>query len=119
MKTLPEEHFDGSRFKSIQFINLKQHAMYNILLISGTRPEIIKLAPLYHALREASWANVQWLHTGQHTDMASQILACFNVVPDMTLQRIGSSLLDFSMGCRQQLEREMAQKTLGIGGCSR
>ena len=84
--------------------------MHNILFVSGTRPEIIKLAPLYHALREASWVNVQWLHTGQHADMADQILACFDVVPDTILQRKGSSLLDFSLGCRQQLETEMTKK---------
>lgn len=84
--------------------------MHNILFVSGTRPEIIKLAPLYHALREASWVNVEWLHTGQHSDMASQILACFDVVPDTTLQRMGNSLLEFSLGCRQQLELEMTKR---------
>ena len=85
--------------------------MNNILFVSGTRPEIIKLAPLYHALKETSWANAQWLHTGQHADMASQILACFDVVPDVKLQRKGSSLLDFSLGCREQLELEMTKRT--------
>ena len=88
--------------------------MQNILFVSGTRPEIIKLAPLYHALQEASWANVQWLHTGQHADMADQILACFDVVPDMKLERVGSSLLEFSLGCRQQLEQEMTKKTWSL-----
>lgn len=78
--------------------------MKNILIVSGTRPEIIKLAPLYHALREASWADVKWLHTGQHDEMAHQILACFDIVPDIELQRKGSSLLEFTVGCRQQLE---------------
>ena len=88
----------------------KHLTMHNILFVSGTRPEIIKLAPLYHAFREVSWVNVQWLHTGQHADMADQILACFDVVPDTMLQRKGSSLLDFSLGCRQQLETEMTKK---------
>lgn len=84
--------------------------MHNILFVSGTRPEIIKLAPLYHAMRSTLWANVQWLHTGQHADMASQILACFDIEPDIILQRVGSSLLEFSTGCRQQLELEVAGK---------
>lgn len=84
--------------------------MHNILLVSGTRPEIIKLAPLYHALRETGWARVQWLHTGQHEEMASHILACFDVVPDITLKRGGSSLLEFSTGCRQQLDAVMTQQ---------
>jgi UDP-N-acetylglucosamine 2-epimerase (non-hydrolysing) len=82
----------------------------DVLLVSGTRPEIIKLAPVYHALRESSWARVSWLHTGQHDEMASQILACFDVEPDIALQRSGSSLLEFGTGCRQQLEAVMLRQ---------
>lgn len=84
--------------------------MHNILLVSGTRPEIIKLAPVYHALRAAPWARVQWLHTGQHDEMARQILACFDVVPDVVLTREGDSLLDFSLGCRRQLDEVMSRQ---------
>lgn len=81
--------------------------MKNVLLVSGTRPEIIKLAPVYHALCTTSWCSVKWLHTGQHSDMADQILACFDIVPDITLHRAGTSLLEFGIGCRQQLESVM------------
>ncbi len=84
--------------------------MHNILIISGTRPEIIKLAPVFQELMKAPWARVEWLHTGQHGEMASQILDCFDVVPDMTLTRAGTSLQDFSTGCRQQLEAVMEQR---------
>lgn len=88
--------------------------MNNILLVSGTRPEIIKLAPVYHALKAAGWAHVQWLHTGQHDDMATQILACFGISPDIRLERAGSSLLAFSTGCRQQLDAVMASRTWSL-----
>lgn len=88
--------------------------MHNILLISGTRPEIIKLAPVYHALRAVRWASVQWLHTGQHDEMAQQILACFDVVPDVSLTRAGASLLDFSIGCRLQLEDVMRRQKYSL-----
>ncbi|MEO6291897.1 MAG: UDP-N-acetylglucosamine 2-epimerase (non-hydrolyzing) [Burkholderiaceae bacterium] len=84
--------------------------MHPILIVSGTRPEIIKLAPLYHALRETPWADVHWLHTGQHADMANQIMACFDITPDIALTRQGSSLLEFSTGCRTQLQAVMAQQ---------
>lgn len=84
--------------------------MNNILLVSGTRPEIIKLAPVYHALKNTDWANVQWLHTGQHEDMATQILQCFDITPDMTLARAGTGLLEFSTGCRQQLDTVMTSR---------
>ncbi|HMF99219.1 MAG TPA: UDP-N-acetylglucosamine 2-epimerase (non-hydrolyzing) [Vicinamibacterales bacterium] len=84
--------------------------MKNILLVSGTRPEIIKLAPVYHVLRAASWARVNWLHTGQHGDMAQQILSCFDIVPDIALRRQGTTLSEFSVGCRWQLEAVMTRQ---------
>jgi UDP-N-acetylglucosamine 2-epimerase (non-hydrolysing) len=84
--------------------------MERILLVSGTRPEIIKLAPVCHALREATWADVQWLHTGQHGDMARQILACFDIVPDLALEREGATLSEFSVGCRRQLDQVLARE---------
>ncbi|WP_283151171.1 non-hydrolyzing UDP-N-acetylglucosamine 2-epimerase [Silvimonas soli] len=88
--------------------------MRDILLVSGTRPEIIKIAPLYHALRSQQWARVYWLHTGQHGEMAQQILACFDITPDITLERRGSSLADFSIGCREQLEAVMLSRAWSL-----
>ncbi|MET0310725.1 MAG: UDP-N-acetylglucosamine 2-epimerase (non-hydrolyzing), partial [Burkholderiaceae bacterium] len=87
--------------------------MQNILLISGTRPEIIKLAPVYHALGELPWASVRWLHTHQHDGMASQIFECFGIEPDISLVREGTTLAEFSTGCRRQLDA-----VLGEGGTS-
>jgi UDP-N-acetylglucosamine 2-epimerase (non-hydrolysing) len=84
--------------------------MEKFLLVSGTRPEIIKLAPVYHALRDASWTEVQWLHTGQHGDMAHQILACFDIVPDISLEREGTTLSEFSVGCRRQLDQVITRE---------
>jgi UDP-N-acetylglucosamine 2-epimerase (non-hydrolysing) len=88
--------------------------MANILMISGTRPEIIKLAPVYHALRESSWARVTWLHTAQHGDMARLILDSFDVKPDIVLQRPGTTLLDFSLACREQLDGVMTQQAWSL-----
>ncbi len=78
-----------------------------ILIVCGTRPEIIKLAPVYHFLRTQDWCDVAWLHTGQHQEMADQILTCFDITPDIVLSRAGSSLSEFSIGCRQQLDAVM------------
>jgi UDP-N-acetylglucosamine 2-epimerase (non-hydrolysing) len=78
--------------------------MKEILLISGTRPEIIKLAPIYHALRDAAWTGVRWIHTGQHGAMARQIFASFDIEPDLSLERQGTSLTDFALGCRRDLD---------------
>jgi UDP-N-acetylglucosamine 2-epimerase (non-hydrolysing) len=39
-------------------------------LIAGARPNFMKVAPLYHALREESWCQSVFVHTGQHYDAA-------------------------------------------------
>ena len=39
-------------------------------LIAGARPNFMKVAPLYHALREESWCRSVLVHTGQHYDTA-------------------------------------------------
>ncbi len=37
-----------------------------IHLIAGARPNFVKIAPLYHALKDCSWCEVKLIHTGQH-----------------------------------------------------
>jgi UDP-N-acetylglucosamine 2-epimerase (non-hydrolysing) len=39
-----------------------------IHLIAAARPNFMKVAPLYHALRAESWCDVSIVHTGQHYD---------------------------------------------------
>ncbi|WP_354004907.1 non-hydrolyzing UDP-N-acetylglucosamine 2-epimerase [Ramlibacter albus] len=77
-------------------------------IVCGTRPEIIKLAPVYHALRAQGWARVVWVHTGQHADMAEHMLGCFDIVPDLRLTRSGAGIEQFSIECRAQLGQLMA-----------
>ncbi len=40
-----------------------------IHLIAAARPNFMKIAPLYHALKKQNWADVQIVHTGQHYDL--------------------------------------------------
>jgi UDP-N-acetylglucosamine 2-epimerase (non-hydrolysing) len=83
--------------------------MKTLLIVCGTRPEIIKLAPVYLYLKQQSWANVLWLHTGQHDEMSKKILACFGIAPDITLVREGTTLSEFSLGLRKQLDIVLEQ----------
>lgn len=89
-------------------------ARHDVLMICGTRPAIIKLAPLYHALMREPWVRVTWLHSGQHAEMARQMLDCFDIRPDIVLERRGASLFDFSQGCRAQLEEVIARRTWSL-----
>ena len=55
------------------------------LACMGTRPEIIKMAPVYQALRERGHT-VEVLHTGQHEAMADALYEFFNISPAARLQ---------------------------------
>lgn len=79
-------------------------------IVCGTRPEIIKLAPVYHALKSREELDVLWVHTGQHADMAADMLRCFGIEPDVRLGRAGASLEAFSVECRTQLDALMARR---------
>lgn len=52
-----------------------------VLLCMGTRPEIIKMAPVYHALLKTSITPVV-LHIGQHGDLARNLYGFFHMPPD-------------------------------------
>jgi len=51
-----------------------------ILIVFGTRPEIIKLAPVIHALKGSF--DVKTLHTGQHVELAEDMIEFFRLKPD-------------------------------------
>ena len=40
-----------------------------IHLIAAARPNFMKIAPLYHALKKEQWATTRIIHTGQHYDL--------------------------------------------------
>ena len=56
-----------------------------ILVIFGTRPEAIKLAPLINRLRENSLFEVKVCNTGQHKDLIIPILNLFKLSIDYEL----------------------------------
>lgn len=58
-----------------------------ILLCFGTRPEAIKMAPLYHELRQAQFDNIEVkvCVTAQHREMLDQVLDFFEIIPDYDL----------------------------------
>ncbi len=56
-----------------------------ILLILGTRPEAIKLAPVYRALREDPRCDVVMAVTGQHRELLTDTLGALGITPDHNL----------------------------------
>lgn len=56
-----------------------------ILVIFGTRPEAIKLAPLINRLRANKFFDVRVCNTGQHKDLISPIVDLFKILVDHEL----------------------------------
>lgn len=54
-------------------------------LVAGTRPEVVKLAPVYQALSRIAGVRVRWVATGQHGQLADQALEVFGIEPDARL----------------------------------
>jgi len=67
------------------------------MLVFGTRPEAIKMAPLVHALRaEPDHFDVLVCVTAQHREMLDQVLRIFEITPDIDLNvmKPGQDLFD-------------------------
>ncbi len=65
----------------------------DVLLVFGTRPEAIKMAPVYRALREGPLRPIVAV-TAQHREMLDQVLELFQipVAYDLNIMREGQSL---------------------------
>jgi len=59
--------------------------MKKILIIFGTRPEAIKLAPLIIQLKYLPNIDLMTCHTGQHRELVEDALETFNIEPDLDL----------------------------------
>jgi len=57
-----------------------------VLVVIGTRPEVIKLAPVIRALEQAPDVSVRLVTTNQHEEMVEQMLAVFALKPDYELR---------------------------------
>jgi UDP-N-acetylglucosamine 2-epimerase (non-hydrolysing) len=69
-----------------------------LLVILGTRPEAIKLAPLILRLRRSPGLTLQICSTGQHRELALEPLRFFGIEPDFDLEvmQADQSLSDLS-----------------------
>lgn len=73
-----------------------------VLVVVGTRPEAIKLAPVVAALRRVDQrVELGVALTGQHTTLVDQVLETFDLRPqyDLGIMREGQSLYDVAHGC--------------------
>ena len=69
-----------------------------ILIVFGTRPEAIKMAPLVKEFKKNSEFDVKVCVTAQHRQMLDQVLEIFGIVPDydLDIMQAGQDLYDLS-----------------------
>jgi UDP-N-acetylglucosamine 2-epimerase (non-hydrolysing) len=78
-----------------------------VMLVFGTRPEAIKMAPLVHRLKaESEFFDTQVCVTAQHRQMLDQVLRIFDIVQDIDLDvmRPGQDLFDVTANVLQGMK---------------
>ena len=55
-------------------------------MVAGTRPEAIKLIPVYHALKRREMIVPVFISAGQHKQMLESVFKAFDFRPDVTLE---------------------------------
>jgi len=72
--------------------------MKKILIVFGTRPEAIKMAPVVKQLQSNEHFNVAVCITAQHREMLDQVLQVFDIVPnyDLNIMQAGQDLFDIT-----------------------
>ena len=57
-----------------------------VVVVAGTRPEVIKMSSVYMELQRSDLLEPVFLSTGQHREMLAQAFGAFNLVPDHDLE---------------------------------
>ena len=99
--------------------------MKKVLIVFGTRPEAIKMAPLVKEMkRRSEQFGVTVCVTGQHREMLDQMLEVFDIQPDydLDIMQPGQDLYDVSarilLGMRDVLAKERPDLVLVHGDTS-
>lgn len=81
--------------------------MLKVLVVFGTRPEAIKMAPLVHALlANSSQFEARVCVTAQHREMLDQVLNLFEIQPnyDLDVMKPGQSLHDVTSSILMEMK---------------
>jgi len=88
-----------------------------ILVVLGTRPEAIKLAPVIRELRNRPHVfRTLICATGQHREMLAQVLDIFQIKPDFSLDvmKPGQSLTDITTSVMRELDKLFSKISIDL-----
>lgn len=86
--------------------------MKRIMVIYGTRPEAVKVAPLIKELEASDALQAVVVSTGQHREMLDQVNSWFGIKPELDLAvfRDGQSLSELASRILDRIPRALADK---------
>ena len=70
-----------------------------VTIIIGTRPEVIKLAPLIKRFQDSELINLRVVLTGQHLELVNDVVKLFyiNIDLNLKLMKINQSLEEITL----------------------
>ena len=73
---------------------MRHQKMKKVLIVFGTRPEAIKMAPVVKVLEEDAYFESRVCVTAQHREMLDQVLSLFEIQPryDLDIMKPGQTL---------------------------
>lgn len=82
-----------------------------VMVVYGTRPEAVKVAPLIHELERSDVLEPVVVSTGQHREMLDQVNGWFGISPvaDMELMKPGQSLTQLASRILERMPAVLAE----------
>lgn len=86
-------------------------APIRVACVLGTRPEVVKMAPVIHALTASRHFAPALVNTGQHRELLFETMALFDLRPDVSLDLMlpGQRLAGFFGRCVEALDRSLGE----------
>src|SRR5699024_175860 len=86
--------------------------MKKIVMIFGTRPEAIKMAPLVKVLNKSQHLQTKVVITAQHREMLDSVLDTFQIKPDydLDIMKKNQSLSQITTSVLQKMENIIKQE---------
>lgn len=100
---------------------MDEQKKHHIACIFGTRPELIKIAPVIFKLKDCSWAKVSMINTAQHRELLDDMLEIFGITPDLDLnimqenQSLGELTANLCSKFHTFLANQHFDAILGVG----
>ncbi len=91
---------------------MAEQKRFKVMVVFGTRPEAIKMAPVVKALERQEEVECCVVLTAQHREMLDQVVSLFDIVPnyDLNLMKQGQTLTSLTSGVITGIDKILLQE---------